>query len=101
MSSFVINASPRSLRGSARALICGLLLWNGGMASADSHGTETRISIWDREVPGTNRSYAEVSLGDSPERFPEPAQLPLPAPVLAAGLGLVGAYLIKKRISRS
>ena len=95
--------STRLVRGCSGGLLCLLLVLaaGDGIAWADSTDSQTRTTIWDREIPGTNRSYADVSRGDSIERVAEPAQLPLPAPVLAAGLGLVGAYLVKKRLGRS
>ena len=101
MSSLVSPVSARFVRACSRSLLCAALFSSVGVASGDSEGSETRTSIWEREIPGTNRSYAEVGRGDAVEQFPEPAQLPLPTPVLAAGLGLVGAYVVKRRLSRS
>ena len=101
MSSLVSSVFTRLACPCSQVLLCAVLLSGAGVARGDSEGSNIRTSIWEREIPGTNRSYAEVSRGEATEQLAEPAQLPLPAPVLAAGLGLVGAYVVKRRLSRS
>ena len=60
----------------------------------------TLISIWDREVPGMSQTYADVSQSEVQEENLDPVLLPLPAPLVAAGLGLMGVYVLKRRFSR-
>ena len=59
----------------------------------------TPPSIWDREVPGTSETYAEASRNDAMAESADPVLLPLPAPLVAAGLGLLGAYMLKRRFN--
>ena len=63
-------------------------------------GSPGTVSIWDREVPGTTQTYADVSRSNVSEENTDPVLFPLPAPLVAAGLGLMGAYLLKRRHSR-
>ena len=74
----------------------------GGVAHAGNEleAGPTRVSLWDRPVPGTDLTYAELTIeGKSPGEL-EPVLLPLPAPALAAGVGLGLAWIIRRRLDR-
>lgn len=99
----------RSLRCSAVAVAMLVIGVGGGVGGAvKAHAAHsqvaesepTRVSLWDRQVPGTNVTYAELAVeGKSPDHH-EPAMLPLPAPALAAGVGLSMAWLFRRRFGR-
>ncbi len=56
------------------------------------------LSIWDRPIPGSEETRDSLALGRPNEVSVEPVLLPLPAPVIAAGVGLGVALLLRKRL---
>ena len=56
-------------------------------------------SILDREAPGTGLTHAEINRSKILPQGSEPVLLPLPTPLLAAAIGLAGAFAFRCRRS--
>ena len=67
---------------------------------AASNDSSKRVSLWDRPMPGTNATYAELTVEGKSTDVAEPILLPLPAPAVAAGVGLGIAYVVRRRFGR-
>lgn len=71
-----------------------------GLENASAGDSAAEISILNRAAPGTDRPYGEINSSILAEEVVEPTLLPLPASWVAAGLGLLGAYALRRRSIR-
>ena len=70
-------------------------------ASLTTEQPATRVSIWDRPVADGDQTYWDLTLNGG-EQPAEPILLPLPAPAVAAAVGLGVVWMIRRRFgSRS
>lgn len=109
----VVSWTRMAGRGGGRRELAGLFVVAAALAGPSSNvraGSDeatvsgdappARVSLWDRTMPGTGLTYADVTIdGKTPDAV-EPVLLPLPALALAAGVGLGLAWVLRRRFGR-
>ena len=96
----LISWKPRLCRPMLVVLTLLVLLPGQAEGATDVSGKST-ISILDREAPGTGLTYADVHEARLVDEGSQPVILPLPAPLIGAGIGLVAAFALRRRVLRS
>ena len=66
----------------------------------DSERSSFRTTIWDRPVGELGETYSDVTLLKGTDGLAETAVLPLPAPFLLTGAGLLMVFAIRAKSSR-
>ena len=101
---FEKDARPLRLREAAGLLFL-LALSHGSVALAGSTQAEVSeaeivntTSIWDRSIPGSDETRRSLARRNTRDAVSEPVLLPLPAPVIAAGVGLGVVLLLRKKL---
>lgn len=62
-------------------------------------GDVVEESIWDRPIPESDLTYSDLIMPrNSASPDSEPVLVPLPSPVIAAGVGLLAALLVRRKL---
>lgn len=82
------------------AVLALTVLGSDALAQSSAPKSDSSSSLWNQPVASDGSTYAELVVKREEQRDLEPALLPLPAPILIAGLGLAVVIVGRRSFRR-